>query len=80
MSYRDWTPEVIKEVVEERRDGWSWGKLAEKHNTTKEKIRAVFRRAVGAKESGYKGLNPIRFTENSPVVAVLDIETLPMIV
>ena len=80
MSYRDWTPEVIKEVVEQRRDGWSWGKLADKYDTTKERIRAVFRRAVGAKESGYKGLNPIRFTENSPVVAVLDIETLPMVV
>ena len=80
MSYRDWTPEEIKQVVELRRDGVGWGQLAKQFNVNKEKIRAVFRRAVGAKQSGYKGLNPIRFTENSPVVAVLDIETLPMIV
>jgi len=80
LSYRDWTPEEIKQVVELRRDGVGWGQLAKQFNVNKEKIRAVFRRAVGAKQSGYKGLNPIRFTENSPVVAVLDIETLPMIV
>jgi len=80
LSYRDWTPEEIKQVVELRRDGVGWGQLAKQFNVNKEKIRAVFRRAVGAKQSGYKSLNPIRFTENSPVVAVLDIETLPMIV
>lgn len=61
------------EVVKLRNSGKSWGDIAKRFDTTKERARAAYRRAVGAKQSAY--VKP-----SAPLVAVLDIETLPMII
>jgi len=79
-SYKEWSPKEIEELVTLRNYNTKWGELARKFKVSKEKVRAAYRRAVGAKESGYSQLVPIHFTADSPKVAVLDIETLPMIV
>jgi hypothetical protein len=79
LSYRAWTRQEINEIIELKRDGWKWGKIAKKFGADSENVRAAYRRAVGAKQSAYKALTPIHFTADSPKVAVLDIETLPMV-
>jgi len=61
------------EIVRLRNSGNSWGDIAKRFDTTKERARAAYRRAVGAKQSAY--VKP-----SAPLVAVLDIETLPMII
>ena len=66
------------EVVRLRNAGQSWGNIAKQFDTTKERARAAYRRAVGAKESAYS--HPVRFSGASPRAAILDIETLPMII
>lgn len=79
MTYRAWTRDEYQEIVRLRNEGKSWGQLARQFFTSKENVRAAYRRAVGAKHTAYKAVNPIHFIANSPRVAVLDIETLPMI-
>ena len=69
--YRAWTQSEYADVVRLRNEGTTWGQLAKKFNTSKENARAAYRRAVGAKQSAY--VKP-----SAPLVAVLDIETLPM--
>lgn len=76
--YRAWTQSEYADVVRLRNEGTTWGQLAKKFNTSKENARAAYRRAVGAKHGAY--LQPTRWHHSSPLVAVLDIETLPMII
>ena len=76
--YRAWTQSEYADVVRLRNEGTTWGQLAKKFNTSKENARAAYRRAVGAKHGAY--LQPTRWHHSSPLVAVLDIETLPMVI
>lgn len=76
--YRAWTQSEYAEAVKLRNGGASWGQIAKKFNTSKENARAAYRRAVGAKHGAY--LQPVRWTHANPLVAVLDIETLPMVI
>lgn len=78
--YKAWTQSEYQEVVRMRKDGDSWGKISKRFDVNKQNAIAAYRRAVGAKHGSYKSLNPIIMTSSSPRVAVLDIETLPMIV
>ena len=80
-KYKAWTQAEYQELVNLRHnEGASWGKCAKHFGISKPNAVAAYRRAVGAKHGAYKAINPIRMTESSPRVAVLDIETLPMIV
>jgi len=76
--YRAWTQSEYAEAVQLRNSGASWGQIAKRFNTSKENARAAYRRAVGAKHGAY--LQPVRWNHSSPLVAVLDIETLPMVI
>ena len=60
-----------------RKSGNGWGKIAVALGESRENVRAAYRRSVGAKESGY--IEKEYKNNGAPVVAVLDIETLPMI-
>ena len=74
MRYRTWEPAEYSKVQELRNSGISWGRIAQHFNTSKENARAAYRRAVGAKQGAYLPKH------DAPLVAVLDIETLPMVV
>ena len=76
--YRAWTQSEYAEAVELRNGGASWGQIAKRFNTSKENARAAYRRAVGAKHGAY--LQPVRWHHANPHIAVLDIETLPMVI
>jgi len=76
--YRAWTQSEYAEAVQLRNSGASWGQLAKRFNTSKENARAAYRRAVGAKHGAY--LQPVRWHHANPHVAVVDIETLPMVI
>ena len=91
---RNWTREEYAEVVRRRQAGDSWKEIAEAVHDTKMNVMAAYRRAVGAKHSAYKnrplGNEPIpKKAQNVwavtargsfPKVAVLDVETLPMVI
>ena len=78
--YKAWTSDKYDEIVRLREsEGYSWEQLAKHFGISKPNAVAGYRRAKGVKHGSYKGLNPIRLSSNSPRVAVLDIETLPMI-
>lgn len=90
---RNWTKEEYAEIVRRKRAGDSWKVIALAMRDTKMNVVAAYRRAVGAKHSAYKnktlGDEPIpknaqnagiSFFGNTPRVAVVDIETLPMVI
>jgi len=87
MSHKKWTAEEVNKIVRLRRGGYSWKDIQRNMGGSKENIRAVFRRFVGAKTSSYtekeKAIERSELyhlhPDEMPKIAVLDIETLPMI-
>lgn len=76
-----WDDRARRFVVEERQKHRSWGMITRAlktlgYDTTPERVRASYRRSLGAKESAYKGITP---EDKKPRIAVMDIETLPMV-
>lgn len=59
-----------------RKDRRGWGEIARVMHDSRENVRAAYRRLVGAKQGSYLDKEELK-PRNKPVVAVLDIETLP---
>lgn len=82
MSYRSWSSEEIDKIKLMRRSGWTWGEMAKELGDSPENVRAAYRRAIGAKHSSYVLAEESQHIYESkiPRIAVMDIETLPMLV
>ena len=76
-KYRDWSQSDINKILKMRKEGSNWTQIGDALQDSNENVRAAFRRFVGAKHSGYKDLE-IEAHDTRPVIAVMDIETLPM--
>lgn len=80
-QYRKWTAEEINEIVSMRQGHKSWNAIVKKVGGKKDNVIAAYRRAVGAKYSSYKKQEEAMGVERpAPVIAIIDIETLPMII
>ena len=77
-QYRRWTAKELNQIVDMRKDRRGWGEIARVMHDSRENVRAAYRRLVGGKESSYLDKEE-RKPRDKPVVAVMDIETLPMI-
>ena len=83
---RNWTKTEYSDIVRMKQtDHFTWTYIAEIVNDTVENTIAAYRRAVGAKHGAYKNAAysnepAMHTTLENPKIAVLDIETLPMIV
>lgn len=77
-KYRKWSQEDINSIVNMKSEGLSWVDVARKIGGNPESVRSAFRRAVGSKYTAYADKLPPKPTQ-LPVIAILDIETLPMI-
>lgn len=77
-QYRRWTAKELNQIVDMRKDRRGWGEIARVMHDSRENVRAAYRRLVGGKEGSYLDKEE-RNPKSQPVVAVMDIETLPMI-
>lgn len=75
-KYRKWSSEEVNKIIEMRRQGYNWPDITKEVGGVRDNVKAAFRRAIGAKHSSYlKVEQPI--IRPAPVIAVIDIETMP---